>query len=188
MYCQGNCKREVTSVCQICEEFFCLDHGRNHQKNLKHAVQLSDDDIYAKISKNKMKKTIKLKKSKQISKITKFTNSAISSLQQIAQMQINSIKKVKSLDDFAVINFEFENHLLHLAQTGMIKEGVYSISKENISKISVNWNQNVEEIEKLRGFMKNLELANGKFRAEPSQPYIIQSPQLVANNPLQGIN
>ena len=173
MSCQSNCNQKGLFVCMLCEQLFCLDHGQNHRKEFKHSVELSDEEINSKIHQNQMKKAVKLEKCKRVNQITQATCLAISNLQQIAQMQINLVKKIKNLEDFAVVNFDYEKHLLHLTRFGMIKEGIYYISKEQVSDITISWNQNLEEMEKLRGLIKSIEVAQDKIKSESLNKTIV---------------
>ena len=173
MSCQNDCKLDANFACLLCDYLFCSIHGEMHFSELNHPVQTADDKIKSRIHQNMMKKALKFEKSKRIHQATLNTCLAISNLEKISQMQINSIKSIAKTEDFIVVNFEFKEHLLYLARAGMINKGIYYISNENISELTSSWDKNIEEIENLRGLIKNFEVEKGKLEAEIHQNTII---------------
>ena len=169
MFCQSDCKLNAQNVCLQCDQIYCIAHGGEHFKEFGHAVQWGHEEMISRIYHNGMKKALNIEKYKQIHQITHNTCSAIANLEQISQMQINSIKEIANISDFSVVNFDFEKHLLYLAQSGMIQKGIYSISNENIVELTSSSNQNLERIKNLQDHIKELDVATGKLKEELSR-------------------
>ena len=149
MSCQ-TCKLESKFVCLICDQLYCLTHGEEHFSVLEHAVQLASQKTKSRINDNILKKALKIEKDKRIRQITSNTCLVISNLQQISQMQINLVKKANNVEELAVVNFDFGNHLLYLANAGMINKGIYRISNEEIAEINSGLHKSIEEFENLK--------------------------------------
>ena len=166
MSCESDCNVEADCICLICEQLLCLSHGKKHHKELNHPVQMADESIKSKINQKKMNKALKIEKNKRINQIISSTCLVISNLQQLAQIQINSVKGAKNLEDLSVATFGFENHLLHLAGTGLINQGIYKISKDQVIEQNSSWNENAKEIEKLNKLIRELEKAKDEKSRE----------------------
>ena len=142
-----SCQNDCDLVCLQCDQLFCLIHGREHHKEPNHIVQMADEKKKSMITQKQIIKALKTEKKKQIHQITWKTSLAISNLQNIAQMQINSVKKAKSLGDLQFSYFKFENYLLSLAQAGILHQGIYSISKNEVYELTQTIKgQNLENI------------------------------------------
>ena len=173
MSCLSPCKRDGNYLCMLCEQLFCKKHGNKHFKKLDHAVQIVNENIKSNILHNETKETLKSKKCKRIHQVTLNTCLIISNLQQIAQMQINSVKEANNLEDLKLTKFGLENHLLYLAQAGMISEGIYHISTDQITELTSDWNQKIEEINELRTLNKSLEVANTEIEIQAKQKVLL---------------
>lgn len=168
--CQFNCEKEVISVCMICEQIFCLEHGQYHQNEFHHSVELANNETKIKIHQNRM--NLKIVKNKRIDETIQIINYIISNLQQRAQKQIMSVKRAKNINEIMTANFELEMHLLDFAKTGMINEGFYYISKENFYEVTENWNQITKYNENMHEKIQNLELNKIKIEEEYNQMII----------------
>ena len=144
MSCQS-CDLEFKFLCLACDKLYCLTHAEKHSNELEHAVQLASQKTKSRIHDNLIKKALKIEKGKLISQITSNTCLAILNLQTISQLQINLVKKAQNIEDLAVMNFEFKNHLLCLVRAGMINKGIYEISNENIAEITSSYLKNIKE-------------------------------------------
>ena len=157
-----DCNLEAGFACLHCQKLFCLYHGREHHKKPYHIVGIVDDNTKLEIFQKNLSKSIKSEIKKQIHQITLNTCLVISNLQQLAQEKINSLKGAKNLEDLSLSNFGFENHLMYLAQVGIINQGIYYISDNQATNQTLNWKLKIEELEKLNENVRKLEISNSE--------------------------